>query len=85
MMVIAQHLGLDKDKLSPDSDLIDDLNLQTLELADIAAILSEKFGADIDPQESIQWRSVLDVIRSVTEGGVSGTSEGGETKDDTAL
>lgn len=75
MEVVALHLGVEQDKLTPDSDLTEDLNLQPLELADLAAVLMEKFGVEVHTAETVRWRTVGDVVRSVTEGGITGSPQ----------
>ena len=67
--IISSHFGLDKENVTPASDLVDDLNLQPLELVDLTETLNQKLDINLDTAEASQWKTILDIVHSVMENG----------------
>lgn len=60
--VISDHLGVPSSEIALDSHLIDDLNTNSLERADLFSVLEQKFKIHIPLEESLKFQTVGDII-----------------------
>ena len=54
--IVVDHLGIDQDKVTPESKFIDDLGADSLDTVELVMAFEEKFGIEIpdDAAETIQ-------------------------------
>ena len=60
--IISEHLGIDVKKIQLDHDLIEDLNSQKLEIADLIMKLEKTFSIHLTPDDSSTIKTVQDII-----------------------
>ena len=65
--IVVDHLGIDDDKVTPESKFIDDLGADSLDTVEVVMAFEEKFGIEIpdDAAETIQTvQNAIDFIES---------------------
>ncbi len=60
--VLVEELQIDEAIISMDADLSKDLNINSIELADLIMICEEKFGVEISEDDSNNFVTVGDVV-----------------------
>ena len=64
---LADQLDVDPDKITPDSDIVEDFGADSLDVVDMITTLSDEFGVDI-PDEGIEnFHTVGDVVQYVED------------------
>lgn len=48
---LADQLDVDPDKITPDSDIVEDFGADSLDVVDMITTLSDEFGVDIPDEE----------------------------------
>ena len=65
--IVVDHLGIDQDKVTPESKFIDDLGADSLDTVELVMAFEEKCGIEIpdDAAETIQTvQNAIDYIQS---------------------
>ena len=65
--IVAEHLGIDESKVTPESKFIDDLGADSLDTVELVMAFEEEFGVDIpdDAAETILTvQNAMDYISS---------------------
>ena len=65
--IVVDHLGIDQEKVTPESKFIDDLGADSLDTVELVMAFEEKFGIEIpdDAAETIQTvQNAIDYIQS---------------------
>ena len=65
--IVVDHLGIDQDKVTPESKFIDDLGADSLDTVELVMAFEEKFGIEIpdDAAETIQTvQNAIDYIQN---------------------
>lgn len=65
--IVVDHLGIDAEKVTPDSKFIDDLGADSLDTVELVMAFEEKFEIEIpdDAAETIQTvKNAIDFIES---------------------
>jgi len=65
--IVIDHLGIDQEKVTPESKFIDDLGADSLDTVELVMAFEEKFGIEIpdDAAETIQTvQNAIDYIQS---------------------
>lgn len=60
--IFIEHLGLSEDQLSMDTELIGDLDTDSLDLVELAMVLEREFNVDIEENDLRELKTVGDVI-----------------------
>ena len=60
--LLVEELQVDPDDVSMDAKLIEDLGINSIELADFVLNCEERFGVDIDDEEIHKFLTVGDVV-----------------------
>ena len=60
--LLVEELQIDEKDITMDAELTNDLNINSIELADLVMICEEKFGIEIDDEESKNFVTVGDVV-----------------------
>ena len=65
--IVAEHLGVDEDKVVDSASFIDDLGADSLDTVELTMSFEEEFGVEIpdDAAETIQ--TVGDAVKFITE------------------
>lgn len=59
--ILTEELQIDEKLISPSSELVGDLNINSIELADLIMICEEKFDIEIDEDKLSDFVTVGDV------------------------
>ena len=62
MAVIVEQLGVNADEVKENSNFIDDLNADSLDVVEMIMALEEKFGIEIPDQDAEAIKTVKDVV-----------------------
>ena len=68
--ILSNYTDSDMDKVTEDTDLINDLNLNSLDLMNIIVDFEDSFGVSIDDSEIADLSTIGDVIKALTDKGV---------------
>ncbi len=60
--LLVEELQLNRDDITKDSELSGDLGINSIELADLVMICEERFGIEINDDESKNFVTVGDVV-----------------------
>ncbi len=59
--LLVEELSIDADEITPSAELVNDLGINSLELADLVMLCEEKFNITIDDEEAQKFVTVGDV------------------------
>ncbi len=60
--LLVEELQIDENDITMDAELANDLNINSIELADLVMMCEEKFGIEIDEDDSNKFLTVGDVV-----------------------
>ncbi len=60
--LLVEELNVDESKITPEAELATDLNVNSLELADLILLCEEKFGLVIDDEDLHTFITVGDIV-----------------------
>lgn len=60
--IAVNDIGIDADKIKPESVIIEDLGLDSLDMVDMLMKVEETFGVTIDDGDVAEMRTVADVV-----------------------
>jgi len=63
--MVAELLGIDKNKINPKADLIKDLGADSLDLVELIMALEEKFNLKIFDEDTDKLVTVQDVVNYI--------------------
>ncbi len=63
--IIATQLGIDANKIKPESDIINDLGLDSLDIVDLGMTLEEKWNLVIEDEDMGKIKTVADVVKYI--------------------
>jgi acyl carrier protein len=69
--IIDEIAGVPADQVTPDKSFVDDLDIDSLSMVEIAVAAQDKFGVEIPDDELKNLRTVQDVVLFVQRSGVS--------------
>ena len=64
---LADQLDVDPDKITPDSDIVEDFGADSLDVVDMITTLSDEFSVDIPDEEIENLHTVGDVVQYVED------------------
>ena len=64
---LADQLDVDPDKITPDSDIVEDFGADSLDVVDMITTLTDEFGVDISDEEIENFHTVGDVVQYVED------------------
>lgn len=65
--LLVEELQINPDDITVDAELINDLGINSLELADLVLLCEERFGIDIKDDEIHKFISVGDIVNYLSE------------------
>ncbi len=65
--ILMEDLQVDEKDIRPDAELISDLGVNSLELADMVLLCEEKFGIEIKDEDIHKFITVADVANYLEE------------------
>lgn len=63
--IVAEHLGIDVERVTDDARFVDDLGADSLDKLELVMVFEEKFGFEIPDAAAAKIVSVRDAIRLV--------------------
>jgi acyl carrier protein len=69
--IIDEVAGVPADQVTPDKTFVDDLDIDSLSMVEIAVAAQDKFGVEIPDDQLKDLKTVQDVIDYVKRSGVS--------------
>lgn len=63
--IAVNDIGIDADKVKPESDIIKELGLDSLDIVDMLMKVEEIFGVTIDDSDVVELKTVADVVRFI--------------------
>ena len=60
--IIANQLGVDKEIVTPEANVVDDLGADSLDVVELVMALEEAFDLEIPDEEAEKIRTVKDII-----------------------
>lgn len=64
---LADQLDVDTEKITPESDIVNDFGADSLDVIDMITTLSDEFGIDIPDEDIENFHTVGDVVAYVEE------------------
>ena len=65
--LLAEQLDIDEDKITMDSDILEDFEADSLDVVDMVMTLEDEFGVEVPDEQIENFRTVGDVVRFVEE------------------
>ena len=65
--IIANQLGVDKEIVTPEANVVDDLGADSLDVVELVMALEEAFDLEIPDEEAEKIRTVKDIIEYLTK------------------
>ena len=65
--MLVEELHVDPDNIKPESELANDLGINSLELADLILLCEEKFNVTIDDDDLHTFLTINDVVNYLNE------------------
>ena len=69
--IIVEQLGVDADQIKPESNFVDDLGADSLDLFELVMALEEEFGVEIPSEDLPSIVTVNDVVEYLKGKGVA--------------
>ncbi len=63
--VIVEQLGIDKEDVTPEKSLIEDLNADSLDLTEFMMTIEDRYNCEISQQDAEKLKTVGDVIKFI--------------------
>lgn len=60
--IIANQLGVDKDVVTPEANIVDDLGADSLDVVELVMALEEAFDTEIPDDDAEKIRTVQDIF-----------------------
>ena len=65
--IICDQLDLEEDKVTMDSDIMEDFEADSLDVVDLVMSIEDEFGLEVPDDQIENFRTVGDVVRYVEE------------------
>ncbi|MCS5708960.1 acyl carrier protein [Candidatus Berkiella cookevillensis] len=65
--IIVEQLGLERDKVQPESKFVDDLGADSLDTVEMVMALEDEFKIEIPDEEAEKITTLRDAIRYIEE------------------
>ena len=63
--IVADHLGIEEEKIKEESNFIDDLGADSLDTVELVMAFDEEFGSEISDSEAEKILTVGDAIKFI--------------------
>ena len=65
--ILADQLDLDTDKITMDSNIVEDLEADSLDVVDLIMSMEDEFGVEVPDEEIENFHTVGDIVRYVED------------------
>lgn len=62
---MAEQLGIDKDTITPESEIIKDLGADSLDVVEMLLELENEYGVEITDEQAAELKTVGDIVKLV--------------------
>ncbi|MFH1917180.1 MAG: acyl carrier protein [Nanoarchaeota archaeon] len=67
--IIAEHLGVDREKVTLDAHLTDDLGADSLDATELIMVVEEHYKLEIPDEDAQKFKYVRDIVDYLTDKG----------------
>ena len=67
--LVAEQLGVEAEKVTPESSFIEDLGADSLDLVELIMALEEEYGIEIPDEDAAKLKTVQDAIAYIEKAG----------------
>ncbi len=64
-LIVTDQLGVDKESLSPEANLLDDLGADSLDVVELVMALEEAFGIEVPDDDVENIRTIGDIVQYI--------------------
>ncbi len=65
--ILMDQLDLEEDKITMESDIVDDLEADSLDVVDLVMTIEDEYGIEVPDDQIEKFRTVGDVVRYIEE------------------
>ena len=65
--LLAEQLDIDEDKITMDSDILEDFEADSLDVVDMVMTLEDEFGVEVPDEQIENFHTVGDVVQYVED------------------
>ena len=65
--LVAERLGVEEEKVTPDAEFIGDLNADSLDLVEVIMAMEQEFDLEIKDEDAENIRTVQDAVQYIEE------------------
>ncbi|NLW79740.1 MAG: acyl carrier protein [Ruminococcaceae bacterium] len=65
--ILSEQLDLDEDKITMESDIVEDLEADSLDVVDLVMTIEDEYGLEVPDDQIENFRAVGDVVRYIEE------------------
>ena len=65
--ILVEELQIDPEEIKPESELANDLGINSIELADLVMLCEDKFGVEIEDDDIHKFVTIGDVVAYLEE------------------
>jgi acyl carrier protein len=65
--ILMDQLDLDEDKITMESDIVDGLEADSLDVVDLVMTIEDEYGLEVPDDQIENFRTVGDVVRYIEE------------------
>ena len=65
--ILAEQLDLDESKITMDSDIVEDLEADSLDVVDLVMSMEDTFGVEVPDVAIENFKTVGDIVRYIEE------------------
>lgn len=63
--IITDQLGVDRESLTPEANLLDDLGADSLDVVELVMALEEEFGIEVPDDDVENIRTIGDIVQYI--------------------
>ncbi len=65
--IIAEQLEIDEKDITPDSDIVDDLGADSLDIVDLVMSIEDEFGIEVPDEAVEEIKTVHDAVKYIED------------------
>jgi acyl carrier protein len=65
--ILSDQLDIDEEKITLESDIVDDLEADSLDVVDLVMTIEDEYGLEVPDDQIENFRTVGDVVRYIDE------------------
>ena len=65
--ILAEQLDMEEDKITMESDIVEDLEADSLDVVDLVMTMEDEFGVEVPDDKIESFRTVGDIVRYVED------------------